>query len=346
MVKSNSGDIEGEDAMSGKANGGNREYDFVRDFWDIFYKSMKDMEEERERYKRYNYCTLCNLEFFEEDNIGIYWILWLDILGFSNLVMNGKYKLIYEMLSFLSNFYSEKHSHYFVESSVTCSDTCVNLLRAEKTNLVYVLEDIAILQINFIQTFHQLLRGSVVVDKVFFSSVLRAQPNFQKNNIFLFGPGIVRAAKLEQRVRIPVVGISPDLIMPVIYAYLERPEAYPVEEKRDSVLFFLFKDCPDCSDYRFIVENLLSGLLSVFLSSGSIIPLSSFVKGFKEGSIKDSDAMFFVDYLGYLLRSADIEDREKKYFVDIHKKIVESLSEQGITDKSKFLEDYQSFYKL
>jgi len=327
---------------NGEENGGN---DFINIIKDSIVKSLKNMEEERERRKRYNYCTSCDLEFFEEDNIRKYWILWLDILGFSNLVKNREYKLLYEMLSFLSNFYSEKHSHYFVESSMTCSDTCVNVFKAEKTNLIYVLQDIAILQINFIQTFNHLLRGSVVVDEVFFSSVLRTQLNFQKNSIFLFGPGVVKAAKLEQKVKVPVVGVPADLIVPLVCAYLKSPDAYPTKEE-DSILFFLFKDCPDCSSYRFIVERLLDGLLNVFFTSGEIIPFLSFVEEFKKGSVFVNDTIFFVDYLGYLLNSADIKDDEKERFIDVHKRIVENLKEKGIFDKSKFLEKYQQFWQL
>ena len=87
----------------------------------------KEEEEKGRRHISYNSCTECDLEFFDERNIKKYWIILVDILGFSDLVIKGRLEFIYEMLSFLSNYHSEKHSHFFVKSTITCSDTCINL---------------------------------------------------------------------------------------------------------------------------------------------------------------------------------------------------------------------------
>jgi hypothetical protein len=297
---------------------------------DSYLKQVEIRDFERkERRKFFNYCMKCDSEFWKEEHIENKWLLWVDILNFSGMIEEEEYELVYEMLSFLSNFHHDIKP-LALETSLTCSDTCVNIFDPKRTNLVSLIENIAILQINFLRTFRKVLRGALVLDSVFLSYVNRTIGNYNSHQLYFFGNGIIKANKLEKETFYPIISIDSSIILKLSKKARKTPMDCP---KADEEVSIYFGNSNYSNTYKEIWNQLKGSIQSV------------------NNILKEGKDIYFVDYLkilfGYYWHYFETEDAFLE-FLRTHKEIIEegnkSCPEEKCKSKYDFLKKYHNHF--
>ncbi len=271
-------------------------------------------------------CSLCSYKSFNKDlkKKETYWIIWIDILGFKNLIEKGDDEdFIFKLISFISNF---SQTDPFIEKSFLFSDTIVMLSKLGSHDLVFLLESLAILQLQVIQIFNQPIRGSLTIGEVSTFTELRGTYNSLISNNYIFGKGIIRAYELENKVSYPLIAVDPDLINLSFELAKKYPDKYPeeVEEGKYTLLFPHGQ-----SNFSFIKKFLVK----------MIRPLPVKI---------DQKCLYFIDYLSQL---SSLVDTQKEYidFLRLHKEFIENNlifynNSPRIREKYKWLADYHNSF--
>lgn len=300
---------------------------------------IKEKEQARRR-RFFNNCMECNMDFFYSvvrdstaeilnPDVNKYWILWLDILGFKDLIEKEKYEEVFEMLSFLSHFNHEKFKSEALITSIAFSDTFINVYNPNLASfdLIFLLENIGILQSLFIFSFKNLVRGALVFDDLFFFTDAKMSIKYVSNNMYIFGKGIVEAYNLEQKIHYPIIAMDPKITQEIISCY---KNSYDKE-------LGIYRD-PDYFD------NIKIHFLSPSTSSMKEIMKYLFEDDFPLlRKIKNEDKeIYYIDYLSRL----ELEEEEGiKEFLNLHKELIETgLKEgkEGVVSKYLFLRNYHN----
>ncbi|NIA11972.1 MAG: hypothetical protein GWP10_20190 [Nitrospiraceae bacterium] len=303
------------------------------------HKFQIDKEEQKKREERRNFfnnCMECDADIFNSvvmDNgfntNNKYWTFWIDILGFKKLVENKKYEEIFDMLSFLSNYNHEKFKSESLIASLGFSDTVINVYDSHSTSfdLFFLLLNIGMLQLLFIFSFKNLIRGALIFDDLCFLTDSKMSTRYISNNMYFFGKGIIRAYELEKNIFYPVIAVDPIIIQEIINcyksSYVKALNRYKDPDDFESIKNHFFSPSP--SSMKDIMEYLFE----------SDFPVLRKVK------IEDKE-MYYVDYLS---RLSEFENNEMQEFINLHKQLIEiglKKKDEGIVKKYEFLRNYHN----
>ena len=315
----------------------------MKSFFQEMSKIVDEIQKRQIIDNKLDICTLCDKRkflYFVEDIKGNNkrWIIWLDILGFKEIVLSWDKEKIFKLLSFIKNFFTER---YLSKEVYIFSDTIIVTSQIGEEDLIFILESIAILQIQLIDAFNIFIRGSISIGEIFsfyesYGSLLK-----QTNSLFLFGKGVIEAYILEQKAKYPIIVLDNILsnVIDLTYNLAENPDwqnKYP--EDYENGFLKIFYPQGD-SDFSFLKNRLLKNMISRIKIKNN--------KNNKNKNIKNNknNIYYFVDYLKQLY---NIETEPNIIdFIQLHKDLLiknyyKNKNTPKIRNKYKWLINYHN----
>jgi len=305
---------------------------FINEFTKEIKEIFEQANDDEKLIKKLDICTRCDIyKFYDANFLNWFrnernkkWIIWIDILGFKNIISNWSEKKILSLLSFIKNYL---YSNFLLEEVHIFSDTVIATAPLGKQDLIDILEYLAILQLQIVEVFNIFIRGSISIGKIFTFSEFHGTPSKLNMSLFLFGEGLIKAYLLEQKAKYPIIILDEFLveIINLIFSLAEDIKwryRYP-EDYKNGELKLLFPQGD--SNFDFLKNRLLKRMIS----------------SIKIGNI----SYYFIDYLKQLYNIED-EDNITK-FLELHRNLLirryyTTKHNPSINEKYKWLIQYHN----